>query len=489
MPPKATRLRALRTVVGLATGLSLSLLLSSGRPASDARTPDIVQPTSLKQRLLQQAPREPRHEATSLLADGRGVRRAGVDDPAPRRVVLKLDAGVDDRAIAVMAQTVEAIRVRGLPHADFLVVDLPYDVDAADAARLLRGRPGVIYAEADGRIYPQFTPNDPLYRYQWNLQKIGMERTWDVNRGGATALVVAVVDSGVAYLTSGATVQAPELAGVRFVAPHDFIWNDDEPVDLDGHGTHVTGTIAQSTNNSVGVAGIAFNVSIMPIKAISGEIDFLLGAPNVGTTSIVAQAIRYAADGGAKVINLSLGGPVPSTAMRDALQYAVDRGAFIVIAAGNSGLEGNPPDYPAAYAKDIDGVMAVAALDYNMRRAYYSTSADYVEIAAPGGDDRVDLNNDGFVDGIVQQTLDPDAIAHGVFDQFAYLFEVGTSTATPHVAALGALLMDQGVTNPRAVEAAIRKFAIDVAPPGRDNDTGYGIIDPRATIRGLGLRR
>ena len=171
------------------------------------------------------------------------------------------------------------------------------------------------------------------------------------------------------------------------------------------------------------------------------------------------------------------------------MEYAIGKGAFLAIAAGNDGDAGNPPSYPAVYAKDMDGAMAVAAVDFNLTRSYYSNVNDYVEIAAPGGDNNEDLNNDEFADGILQQTLDSDAVSAGVFNQFIYAFEQGTSMATAHVSGLAALLMDQGITTPKAVEEAIKAFATDAGAPGRDNETGYGVINPRQTIRGLGLRR
>jgi serine protease len=348
---------------------------------------------------------------------------------------------------------------------------------------------GVIYAEPDARVLPMYRPNDPLYRYQWNLQKTDMERTWDINRGGRSSVIVAVVDSGVAYTDKGSFARAPDLAGVPFVSPWDFVWDDAEPFDMDGHGTHLTGTIAQATNNNVGVAGIAFNVSIMPVKALYADWDEALGAPYPYGASTVARAIRYAADNGARVINLSLGSLMPNTATQDALQYAIGKGAFIAIAAGNEANEGNPPLYPAVYAKDMEGAMAVAAVDYDLTRAFYSTANDYVEIAAPGGDTDQDANDDGYGDGVLQQTLDFDAVDAGVFDRFTYYFLDGTSMATAHVSGMAALLMDQGITSPQAIEKVIKASATDVGAPGRDNQTGHGVINPRAAIRGLGLRR
>jgi serine protease len=161
----------------------------------------------------------------------------------------------------------------------------------------------------------------------------------------------------------------------------------------------------------------------------------------------------------------------------------------VVAAAGNNGGSGNAPIWPAAYATSIPGLMAVAAVDYNFVRAPYSNSNDYVEIAAPGGNIDEDEDHDGYGDGILQQTLDFDLVDQGIFNQFAYFYVEGTSMATPHVSALSALLMQQGVSDPKAVEIVIERFATDVGPAGRDNDTGAGVINPRATLRGLGLNQ
>jgi serine protease len=447
---------------------------------------DIVVPPNGKARLLSQSPRE------AIVRDALRTRAPRPIDRSlyvPGHVVVKFAPGTTERAMSAIARDVGARAMRRPSYADFTYVELPADVDVETAARALASMPGVIYAEPDARVFTTFTPNDPLYDLQWNFQKLDMDRTWDINRGGESSIVVAVIDSGVAYLTKGPVAQAPELTGTKFVPGYDFVWDDNEPVDLDGHGTHVSGTIAQVTNNNVGTAGMAFNVTIMPIKAIAGEWDIVFDAPYPFGASTVARAIRFAADNGAKVLNMSFGSFAPNTATLEAMQYAVDKGVFMAIAAGNEGNSDNAPSWPAVYAKDMDGAMAVGAVDYALNRAYYSNSNDYVEIAAPGGDVTADLDHNDYGDGVLQQTMDPDAVAAGVFDDFGYIFEQGTSMATPHVAAFAALLMDQGVTNPQAIEAAIKRFATDIGPKGRDNDTGFGLLNPRATIRGLGLRR
>jgi serine protease len=406
----------------------------------------------------------------------------------PGRVLVKLSDS-SESSLSTLAARVGGRSVSRRPFADFVVMAIDADRDVVAAAQEIAAEPGVVYAEPEWRRYATYTPNDPLYHLQWNFQKLDMERTWDINRGAQSSVVVAVLDSGVAFAARGPAQPAPDLQGATFVSPHDFIWDDDLPVDLDGHGTHVTGTIAQRTGNDLGVAGMAFNVAIMPVKVLSERWDEILGAPNVGTSATLAEALRYAADHGAKVINLSLGGEGESDAERDAINYAISKGAVVLAAAGNDGEIGSPESFPAAFATEIQGLIAVAALDFNLERAVYSNSNDYVEIAAPGGDVFADLNADGFGDGVLQQTLDPAAVDEGIFDVFGYFFFEGTSMATPHVAGLAALLVSQGVTDPKAVEAVIERFATNIGPSGRDNDTGFGVINPRATIRGLGISK
>jgi serine protease len=426
-------------------------------------------------------------------AQVRALRLAQTTEPrqrfVPGRVLVKLADGTPESTLHALVTRVGGRAVSRRPFADFVIMTLDRDRDVVTAAQEIAAQPGVVYAEPEWRRYPAYTPNDPLYYLQWNFQKLDMERTWDINRGGQSSIVVAVIDTGVAYTAKGPAQPAPDLQGTSFVSPRDFIWDDDLPVDLDGHGTHVTGTVAQRTGNELGVAGMAFNVAIMPVKVLSGPWDQILGAPNVGTSATLAEALRYAADNGAKVINLSLGGEGESDAERDAIDYAISKGAVVLAAAGNDGEIGSPESFPAAFATEIRGLIAVAALDFNLQRAAYSNSNPYVEISAPGGDTLADLNGDGFADGVLQQTLDPFSVEQGIFDQFDYFFFDGTSTATPHVAGLAALLITQGVTDPKAVETVIERFATDIGPSGRDNDTGFGVINPRATLRGLGISK
>jgi serine protease len=233
------------------------------------------------------------------------------------------------------------------------------------------------------------------------------------------------------------------------------------------------------------------------VKIIDGVWDEIFGSPFGGTDDVVARGIRYAADNGAKVLNLSIGRTQGGAApvVTDAIRYAVGRGCFVVVASGNTRDDGNQPNRLAQAAPDIDGMIAVGAVGRTLDLAYYSTTASYVEIAAPGGDQR----QGGMNAGILQQTIDldlletyerpPSQFGPPRADSFAYYYFQGTSMAAPHVSGFAALMMQQGITNPAVIEAAMKQFAIDKGPPGLDNSYGYGLINPRATLRGLGLAR
>jgi serine protease len=438
-------------------------------------------------------------------------------------VIVKFRPGTSTIARSSALSTGGATAASSPTYADFEIVTIPSSADPERAARDLSTRPEVEYAQARYRVHTMFVPNDPLYSRQWNFAAIDMERAWDIAPGATSAVTVAVIDSGIAFrsglfrFTSAFAWQfagssdvfpalgtlsipfaaAPELGGAdRFVAPHDFIWNDDNPIDMDGHGTHVAGTIGQLTNNGVGVAGMAFNVRLMPVKVVDGLWDFVFDSPESATDDIVARGIRYAVDNGANVLNLSIGRDgAPAPVVRDALEYAVSHGAFVAIAAGNGFEDGNPVERFAELAQQIEGVVAVGAVGRDRTRAFYSTSASYVELAAPGGDER----RDGTTGGVVQQTYDADfvdTVSGGParyraprFDVFTYDFFQGTSMATPHAAGFAALLIQQGIRSPATIEAIMKQYATDLGTPGRDNDYGEGLINPRAALRGMGLVR
>lgn len=329
-----------------------------------------------------------------------------------------------------------------------------------EAITRLGGLEDVEYAEPDFVARAFVAPNDPFYSYQWNFQKVAgidVEAAWPIATG--TGVIVAVVDTGVAYENYGGFAQAPDLANTSFAAGYDFVNKDEHPNDDEGHGTHVAGTIAESTDNAVGVAGVAYGATLMPVKVLDQN--------GSGYYSDVADGIRWAADHGAQVVNLSLGGSSGATYLEEALAYATGKGAVIVAAAGNDGR--SQLSYPAAYNQYV---MAVGATRYDKTKSYYSNYGTGLDVVAPGGDTRVDQNGDGYVDGILQQTFGTNPT------DFGYYFYQGTSMATPHVAATAALVLAEGkATTTGAVRRAIESTAKDLGTVGWDNKFGWGLVD------------
>jgi serine protease len=343
-----------------------------------------------------------------------------------------------------------------------------------------------------------------------------MPRAWDINPGGDATIIVAVVDSGLTVQNAVLPLKTfdgirildaqvpvainPGLSASKLVSSTDLISLEGLVVDFEGHGTHVAGTIGEDADTLAEV-GIAYNVQIMPVKVCFGfwDLQFALaedGQPIRPPTTaggcpddVIADGIKYAADHGAKVINVSLGGAGSSEALREALLYAVSKGAFVAVAAGNSFEDGNPVEYPAAYGTEIDGVMTVGAVGPTLARSFYSGTASSVEIAAPGGDSRQGPIN---LSVIWQMSLfasdsTPGVVIFPRFDRYQETPEQGTSMASPHVAGLAALLSSQGVTNPAAIESLIKATATDLGAPGRDDEYGFGLIQPRAALRGFGI--
>ncbi|HEV8325377.1 MAG TPA: S8 family peptidase [Myxococcota bacterium] len=381
--------------------------------------------------------------ANSIWSGGAMVMRAHFTDPlAEAAAAARLAA--DPRV-----ESVEMDHLYGLP---------PFPVEHAfateDEAHAAAAAPGAAPAEG--------FPNDPLFKFQWHLDQIGMRNAWPLAVG--TGVIVAVIDTGVAYEDFEGFKRVPDLAGVELVPGYDFVGDDEHANDDHGHGTHVTGTIAQATNNALGVAGIAFGAKIMPLK--------VLNASGMGNTADIADAIRFAADHGAKVINMSLGGPYPSKVMRDAVAYAWKKGVLVVCAAGNDGR--GKVGYPAAY----EHALAVSATQFDEKITFYSNWGKDIDIAAPGGNTQLDQNGDGKPDGVLQNT-----IIAGHPDRDDYLLFMGTSMASPHVAGVAAAVMSLGVTDPDAAASVLFDTARDKGEKGWDDHYGHGIVDASAATR------
>lgn len=311
----------------------------------------------------------------------------------------------------------------------------------------LRLQPEVLFAEPNFITEATFHPNDPIYNDPARVyapQLINAEAAWDVTTGNAN-VVIAIVDSGI-------TAGHEDLAG-RIIscggAICDFINNDSNPSDDQGHGTHVSGIAAASINNGVGIVGIAPGISVLPVK--------VLNAANSSDWATISAGIVFAADHGARVINLSLGGLASSETLLSAIRYAAGKGILVVAAAGN--YSSDAPFYPAYYEETF----AVSATNRSDQRASYSNFGPAVDIAAPGDD----------VWSTYWTTATP----------VTYASQNGTSMSAPHVSGLAALLFsnrpDLGSGDVRAI---IQQSAVDLGTPGPDPYFGAGRIDAGAAL-------
>jgi len=421
---------------------------------------------------------KPEQHQGATLAQEQADAAAAVTDPDDILVDLRDDATPDaiERALGIdltlvddsgVAASTQLYRAHVDPaRRDAILAQLAQrsDVEIAEPDAQIALSPGEVSVVSAGDVTHEGYPNDPLYPKQWHMRQIGMPEAWKLADGNG--VIVAVLDTGVAYENHGKFKLLPDLEGIEFVKPYDFVSNTKHANDDHGHGSHVTGTIAQVTNNGIGVTGVARNVRIMPLKVLSGS-----GSGSVGG---IADAIRYAADNGAKVMNMSLGGAFPSKVLKKAVAYAHAKGVTVVCAAGNESR--GKVGYPAAYP----GAVAVSATQSDEAITFYSNYGKEIDIAAPGGNTRsADGGRNNPDGGVLQNTIalqDPTKN-----DYYAYM---GTSMASPHAAGVAALIVGEGVTDPDRVEKVMKDSAR--RPEGQTYTTdkyGAGIIDAPAAVR------
>ncbi len=402
-------------------------------------------------------------------------------------VALQLKGGASDRSMLFSlgnnTQRQNAARVLGITNTVQNVVDdrTQLKLDTIALVNSLRKRADVASARLNYIRHVTAVPNDPYYNLQWHYQLINLPQAWDITTGSAQ-VTVAVIDTGV-------LLDHPDLQG-KLLNGYDFIRDVNNSVDGDGiddnpndngsggvgassyHGTHVAGTIAAASNNGLGVAGVAWNVNIMPLRVLG---------PAGGTDYDIEQAVRYAAglanDSNtlpavpADVINLSLGGPTSSTVAPAAFRLARDAGVMIVAAAGNNAA--NELSYPAS----LEGVVSVSAVDFDRQIAPYSNFGPTVDVSAPGGDTSANRNGDNFVDGVLS-TWANDVSANN--PQYLYAFFQGTSMAAPHVAGVIALMRSVNPSlSPNEFDQLLSSDAItdDLGANGRDDQYGHGLIN------------
>ena len=416
-------------------------------------------------------------------------------------VIVRYESGAD------RAERTDAQRDTGTSHDETLpggarILAIEDGESVSATVRELEREPGVEYAVPDYKIRAAqarpdpFLPNDPgrggtgnWVDLQWNFAGpygVNAPQAWAhtraANAPGGRGAVVAVIDSGVAYRNAGRFRRAPDLYRDRWVDPYDFIDDDRVPLDEDGHGTHVAGTIAQTTNNRIGVTGLAYGVDIMPLRVLDEMGD--------GKASDLIRALRFAGRKGADVINMSVeftsdenASDIPEVIA--ALRYAVRRGAVLVGVAGNA--EEDTVSYPGRYSHAI----AVGATTSTGCLAQYSNTGRGLDIVAPGGGqdapsggspwDRDHCDPARRARLIYQQTL------FGTPSRFRLLGFEGTSQAAPHVTAAAALVIaTQRARGARPKPADVRRrlqaTARDIGAPGYEERYGSGLLDAAAAV-------
>ncbi len=428
------------------------------------------------------------------------VRTRSLPGPGDRLWGMQIEAGTPRRAMLLCLgkdggrqEAFRALGIRTDRHRRIHQSAPPHLQDKADTlavVKSLRRQKGVRYAQPNYIRTAFATPNDLLYPRQWQYPLINLPQSWDISAGN-DEVIIAVVDTGV-------LLNHPDLANRLTSDGYDFISDPARALDGDGiddnpddpgddspggssfHGTHVAGIIAAATNNSTGVAGTTWLGKIMPVR--------VLGRGASGTDFDILQGVLYAAglensSGSlptqrADIINLSLGGSSFSPVAAEVIAKIRAAGVIIVAAAGNGAT--NVPVYPAAY----DGVVSVSAVDLKKELAWYSNFGNTIDLAAPGGDNRIDFNGDGFPDGVLNTCGDDTS---GTIE-YDYCFLQGTSMAAPHVAGVAALMKAvYPDLTPEQFDILIsneneNRITEDIGPAGRDSQFGYGLIDAYAAL-------
>ena len=313
------------------------------------------------------------------------------------------------------------------------IIELPPQANVPAVADALSRSRHLKFAEVDGAVEPDFYPNDPQYSYAWHLPKIGAPIAWDYSQGNP--VTIAILDTGI-------DTTHPDLQP-QLVAGWNFYDNNSNVSDVHGHGTAVAGTAAAAGNNAIGTASVSFKSKIMPMRVTDTQ--------GYGYYSLISAAIISAADKGARVANLSFLGISTSSTIDSAAQYMRSKGGVVVTASGNTGgLRTDPPR---------DSLTVAAASDPNDARASFSSSGDYVDVAAPGVNIWTTLRGGGY----------------GWF--------AGTSAASPVTAGVYALMISaNSALQPAKLDDILFTTALDLGASGYDQEFGYGRVRADAAV-------
>lgn len=370
-----------------------------------------------------------------LLSTNPAVRAQTDPSLAPGEVIVRLraDVSLSTPGLANLLGAMGMVSAKALaPNLPLYRLRFPASTDPYAIAARLTAAPGVVYAEPNRLRWIARTPDDPAFLQQWGLRNIQAPEAWTITTGGP--IIVAVLDSGV-------DAEHPDLAG-KVLPGYNALNGSSNSRDDNGHGTAVAGLIAANTNNGIGIAGLCWECRILPVKVVR--------ANGVGDDASLAAGIHWAADNGARVINMSLGGEEDSRVLREAIDYAAARGIVMVAASGNERQSGNPVTYPAAYPN----VIAVGATGNTDVITGFSNTGDYLDLAAPG---------------VGLWTTLPGG---------SYGPPNGTSFSSSYVAGAAAMVLTQRPDLGWAdVGCVLKASADDKGPPGKDPEYGWGRLN------------
>ena len=374
------------------------------------------------------------------------------------QILVKFKGGMSAASAESTLQQSDATYERTLYGSDVQTWQVPKGTELTVVEKL-NADPQVAYAELNYRITAHDTvPNDPSFTKQWAHSIMESPAGWDLTTGSA-AITIAILDSGV-------DEGHPDLAG-KIVAGYDYVDNDNNPHDLNGHGTHVAGIAAAVSHNGIGVAGMDWQARIMPIRVLDAE--------GGGYMDTLAEGIFWAYSHGAEVLNISSGGPYFSFSVLDAVNAARTAGSLVVASMGND--NSSTPVYPAAYGS----VLAVSATRHNDTRAGYSNYGDHCDVAAPGGNMSAYQDPNG-----IYSTMPTYPVYMTTQDNYwtNYDYVQGTSQAAPYVAGLAALIWSlKPSLTPDEVQEAIETTAVDLGQTGWDRYYGHGRVSAVAALR------
>jgi thermitase len=379
---------------------------------------------------------------------------------APGQVLVRFKPDVRAQLIDATLARYDAKKIKRISHLNLYQVQIPHWATVEEMAYALSRNPDVEYAGPNYSARITVTPNDTLFRYQYALNNTGQEigapgspsgkPKADIKAPAGWAETKGVAETVIAIIDSGIDFEHPDIKNKIVSRGRDFANDDWDATDDNGHGTYVAGIAAADTNNDEGIAGVAWNCKVLPVKVTDKD--------GIAWYDDLIDGILWAADNGAQVINLSLGGDAADDSLRDALRYAHEKGVVIAASAGN---DNTAVFYPAAYDAYC---LAVAATDYDDTRTSYSCFGPEVDVAAPG-----------------EWVLSIVPTWYWGPDYLPYAFGSGTSSSAPHVAGLAALIMGlKPWLTTDEIMNVIRFSSDDVNSgehSGRDDYIGYGRIN------------